>query len=71
MIDVSTIGMVVIFLMAFGIVSWQEERVRKAEDALEVFSNALDVACGALALSVDGDELLAKAYMSAAERLEK
>jgi hypothetical protein len=34
MIDISTIGMVVIFIMAFFIVSWQAERVRKAEDAL-------------------------------------
>ena len=32
MIDMSTVGMIVIFVMAFGIVSWQADRVSKAEE---------------------------------------
>jgi len=43
MIDIGTVGMIVIFVMAFFIVSWQAERVRKAEDAREDAQAALEV----------------------------
>lgn len=42
MLDVSTIGMVVIFVMAFGIVSWQANRVRKAEERVEELVKSLE-----------------------------
>jgi hypothetical protein len=37
MIEIPTIGMIVIFVMALGIVSWQAERVRKAEEKTEFY----------------------------------
>ena len=39
---IATIGMVVIFLMAFCIVTWQADRVRNAEDKAEFFKDLYD-----------------------------